>query len=103
MSSFVHQPLQPGEWIAFLLLVGIVGGNLVGLAKVITSHLRRLQLDDIEGTLKMEMIQRGMSPDEIKKVLQTNSKCFEPESLAKLFESLAAGRKHWRCRHPRQV
>jgi hypothetical protein len=36
---------------------------------VLTGHYRKLQRDDMEATLKMEMIQRGMSADEIERVL----------------------------------
>jgi hypothetical protein len=55
------------------LIVGIVVpiGSLliVVMTAIITSHYRRLQRDDMEATLKMEMIQRGMSADEIERVL----------------------------------
>jgi hypothetical protein len=36
---------------------------------VLTGHYRKLQRDDMEATLKMEMIQRGMSAEEIERVL----------------------------------
>ena len=54
-----------------LLIIGtpIVGGLVLALTAIITGHLRRSQRDDMEATLKMEMIQRGMSVDEIERVL----------------------------------
>lgn len=50
-------------------VVAILGGITVAVAKVVSSHYRRTQLDEMEATLKMEMIQRGMSADEISQVL----------------------------------
>jgi hypothetical protein len=47
----------------------ILGGISVAITLVMSHHYRRKQLDDMEATLKMEMIQRGMSADEITKVL----------------------------------
>ncbi len=57
----------------FLGLVAIVGGLSIGLVAVISYHYRRSRMDDIEATLKMEMIQRGMSADEISKVLEARA------------------------------
>jgi hypothetical protein len=55
------------------LLVGIVVpiGSLLAviMTAILTSHYRRSQRDDMEATLKMEMIQRGMSAEEIERVL----------------------------------
>lgn len=51
-------------------LVAIVGGITVAITKVVAAHYRRTQLDEMEATLKMEMIQRGMSAGEIKQVLE---------------------------------
>jgi hypothetical protein len=49
--------------------IAIVGGIAVAIAVVVSTHYRKTQLDEMEATLKMEMIQRGMSADEIAKVL----------------------------------
>ena len=49
--------------------IAIVGGITVAVAKVVSGHYRRTQLDEMEATLKMEMVQRGMAADEIAKVL----------------------------------
>jgi len=51
-------------------MVAIVGGITVAITKVVAAHYRRSQLDEMEATLKMEMIQRGMSAGEIKQVLE---------------------------------
>ena len=50
-------------------VIAILGGITVAITKVVSAHYRRSQLDEMEATLKMEMIQRGMSSDEITKVL----------------------------------
>jgi hypothetical protein len=50
-------------------LIATVGGLMLGFAKVMATYYRKVQLDDMEATLKMEMIQRGMSADEITRVL----------------------------------
>jgi hypothetical protein len=39
------------------------------MTAILTHHYRKLQRDDMEATLKMEMIQRGMSAEEIERVL----------------------------------
>jgi hypothetical protein len=68
-------------------LIALLGGLGVGFAKVMSEHYRKSQLDEMEATLKMEMIQRGMSADEIAKVLEAkmgSSKSVWFEMLAKL-------------------
>lgn len=59
--------------IDFGLIFGLgipVGAILVvSMTAILTSHHRKLQRDDMEATLKMEMIQRGMSAEEIERVL----------------------------------
>jgi hypothetical protein len=42
---------------------------IVLLTAILTSSHRRALRDEMEATLKMEMIQRGMSADDIQKVL----------------------------------
>jgi hypothetical protein len=51
-------------------MIAIVGAITVAITKVVAAHYRRTQLDEMEATLKMEMIQRGMSAGEIKQVLE---------------------------------
>jgi hypothetical protein len=53
----------------FIALVAVVGGLLIPLAAIIgglTYKYRKLQ---VEAALKQQMIERGMSADEIKEVL----------------------------------
>lgn len=51
-------------------LLALIGGIVVAITKVVASYYRRTQLDEMEATLKMEMIQRGMSAADIKQVLE---------------------------------
>jgi hypothetical protein len=46
---------------------------IVGGIAIVTGYYRDVQRDEMDATLKMEMIQRGMSADEIAKVLETSS------------------------------
>jgi hypothetical protein len=69
-------------------LMGIVGGITVAITKVVAAHYRRTQLDEMEATLKMEMIQRGMSAVEIKQVLEARMGSSRPSTLGEFFGSL---------------
>lgn len=66
--------LNGGEFLGLcgivLGLIAILGGLIFGCTTVVAVYKRRVQLDEMEATLKMEMIQRGMSAGEIKQVLE---------------------------------
>jgi hypothetical protein len=67
----------------FLGLVAILGGISIGLVAVISHHFRRSRMDDIEATLKMEMLERGMSAAEIQQVLEARgSDSCAPQGMA---------------------
>jgi hypothetical protein len=51
------------------VIVGIIGFVVIVITKVLADHSRKSQRDDMEATLKMEMIQRNMSAEEIERVL----------------------------------
>jgi hypothetical protein len=61
--------------IAGILLGGtaILGGIGVAITHVVSNNRRRMQQDEMDATLKMEMIQRGMPADEIAAVLKARS------------------------------
>ncbi len=66
----VWSRINPGEFIG---LVAVAGGLLCGLAAIIMGcwvHLRRAELD---AALKQDMLNRGMSADDIRTVLEANS------------------------------
>jgi hypothetical protein len=53
----------------FFVAIPILSILVVLMTVILTNHYRKLQRDDMEATLKMEMIQRGMSAEEIEQVL----------------------------------
>ncbi len=76
MDEFISK-LGTNEILALAgMLVGVIailGGITVAITKVVSSSRRRMQLDEMDATLKMEMIQRGMSADEIAAVLRART------------------------------
>jgi len=77
--------LSGGEILGFfgisLGILAIAAVSIVAIVKVITAHYRRTQLDEMEATLKMEMIQRGMSAGDIKQVLEARMSASSAPSL----------------------
>ena len=84
--------LNGGEFLGLcgilLGLIAVVGGLTTGLATLVAIYKRRVQLDEMEATLKMEMIQRGMSAGDIKQVLEAKLGPSRPSSLGELLSSL---------------
>jgi cytochrome c-type biogenesis protein CcmH/NrfF len=52
-----------------IVAMPVLSAAVVLMTLILTHYRRRMQRDDMEATLKMEMIQRGMSADDIEKVL----------------------------------
>jgi hypothetical protein len=81
----VFSKLNGGEILGLcgivLGLVAVVGGIVVAIVKVVEEHYRKTQLNEMEATLKIEMIQRGMSAEEIKTVLESKMGSSKPMSL----------------------
>jgi hypothetical protein len=50
-------------------VVGIVGVTTYSIIKSALTHFRQRQNDEMEATLKLEMIQRGMTADQIEQVI----------------------------------
>ena len=73
-------------------LIATVGGLLVGFAKIVATYYRKAQLDEMEASLKLEMIQRGMSADEITRVLEAKMGGSKKTSLAELWFGMPAAR-----------
>lgn len=65
--------LQENPWLIVVCLallipiLGIVFGTVTG-------HLSRVRKAEIEASLKMEMLQRGMSAEEIKMVIEATTR-----------------------------
>jgi hypothetical protein len=47
----------------------ILALTIVGVTLIVSINNRKMQRDDMEATLKMEMIERGMSAEDIERVL----------------------------------
>jgi hypothetical protein len=62
---------KPDEFIALLLIFG--GGLVVALVAIIGSFVYHFRKREAEMNLKREMIARGMSADEIERILAAKS------------------------------
>jgi len=51
------------------ICVPFATGIIIGVTLIVSSYRRKMVRDDMEATLKMEMIERGMSADDIERVL----------------------------------
>jgi hypothetical protein len=61
--------VSEGETNILVVAIPVLSAAIVLLTLILSHYRRRMQRDDMEATLKMEMIQRGMSADEIERVL----------------------------------
>jgi hypothetical protein len=82
LDHLFGQPWGITEFVGVTVLVSVVGGLLIGAVAVVTSYFRDRQRDEMDATLKMEMIQRGMSAEEITTVLKATGASFDPPSWA---------------------
>jgi hypothetical protein len=71
MESIIQELGKWGTHGVWVLIVACA--TIVLLTTIITSHRRKSQRDEMETTLKLEMVQRGMSVDEIERVLSAKS------------------------------
>lgn len=55
--------------ILIAIAIPVAGGVLIAITAILAGTYHKLQRDDMTATLKMEMIQRGMSPEDIERVL----------------------------------
>lgn len=95
MYDLVHHPMRAEERLAVFLLFCVASGAVVKVTKAVLAHQRQLVLDDMEATLKMELIERGMSADDIAKVLNVKTKSFPSEALEKLSQAACShGARH---------
>jgi hypothetical protein len=67
--------LDGGELIGLLVvLVPVVGGLLCGMVAIIAGNWRKIRRAEMEAALKQDMLNRGMSAEEIKTVLEAGSR-----------------------------
>jgi hypothetical protein len=74
--------MNTGEWIGLIVLASVVGGLIIGAIAVVTEYFRGRERDEMDATIKLEMLQRGMSAEEIIKVLQASSETHDPPPWA---------------------
>lgn len=77
------QRFSNGQLLALIAIIGglylpILGGVTVAITKVIAVHFRRIRQDDMEVRLKLEMILRDMSADEISQILEIRLPALSP-------------------------
>jgi hypothetical protein len=70
MNEFLTR-FNNGELIG---LVAVAGGLLCGMIAVLAGNWRKVRRAEIAAALKQEMLQRGMSAEEIRTVLEAGSK-----------------------------
>jgi hypothetical protein len=99
MNGFLHQPLHLEEWIALIVLASVVGGLIIGAIAVVTDYFRGRERDEMDATLKMEMLERGMSAQEIIDVLKATTSSYDAPRWAQ-----GEGRRRNRhCRDARRA
>jgi hypothetical protein len=81
MSELLQQ-LNGAELMVLLtLLLGILVGGIIAVTAIVTAHLRETHQAQQEAILKQEMLQRGMSAEEIVQVI-TTSRGGSPDSAS---------------------
>ena len=60
------------EWTAILLAIAIpvISGAVIAVTAIVSTHWRKLRQAELEASLKHEMLDRGMSAEEIALVMQ---------------------------------
>jgi hypothetical protein len=53
-----------------IILVSVVGGLLCAITAIIAAHWQKIRRAEIAAALKQDMLNRGMSADEIRTVLE---------------------------------
>jgi hypothetical protein len=77
MSELLHR-FDAGEIIG---LVAVGGGLLVGITAIVVGTWAKVRRTEIAAALKQEMLNRGMSAEDIRAVLDAGSKrCRKPSS-----------------------
>ena len=70
MYEFLSR-FKPGEMIAF---VSICGGTVIGLSVILASIWHKIRSEENAAALKKDMLDRGMTAEEIKMVLDAGPK-----------------------------
>ena len=70
-------PWDITQFIGVIVLFSVVGGLAIGAIAVVTSYFRDRARDEMDANLKMEMLERGMSAEDIVKVLKAGSVSYD--------------------------
>lgn len=76
-SVTIRDILQPSTLPFLVAIVAIGGGIFAGIVSSVLQHMRKSRVAEMEASLKAQMIERGMSAEEIERVLRarTTSSC----------------------------
>jgi hypothetical protein len=77
MSELLSR-MSPGEFIG---LVAVAGGLFCGLVAIVMGIRLEFRRADLAFSLKKDMLERGMTPEEIRMVVEAGKK--NPEQLCK--------------------
>jgi SOS response regulatory protein OraA/RecX len=69
MSEFLAR-FSAGELIG---LVAVVMGPLVAIVAVLATQWRKVRIAEMEATLKQQMLDKGMTPDQIEQVMNASN------------------------------
>jgi hypothetical protein len=69
---------QPSTLPFLVAIVAIGGGILAGIITSILQHIRKVRTAEMEASLKAQMIERGMSAEEIERVLRAKTSSVSP-------------------------
>jgi len=71
-----------------LIMLPVMGGIVIAIIAIITDQRRKMQRDDMEATLKMEMIERNYKAEDIERIL-----------AARFGSRFPRGERRNRCEH----
>jgi hypothetical protein len=100
INHIFGRPWDVTTFVGVIVLIGTVGGLLIGLVAVVTENFRERARDEMDATLKMEMLSRGMSAQDIVQVLQARGGEV-PEPAAEIFDAMWGRRRS--CRAARRA
>jgi hypothetical protein len=73
MESFLSRLHGDEVFVLAIVVVGSLVGLIIALTAVLASNWRRVRQLDVEGALKQDMLQRGLSAEDIERVIRASS------------------------------
>jgi len=62
----------------FTIVVAVIVGGIIAVTAIVTGHCRKARQGELEAALKQEMLQRGMSAEDIVRVVTASRGCSSP-------------------------